>query len=166
MPQSNNLCQQKFDLAVTLEFIPVKVDGILEWFNSNLFQKPCFLPSKTGTMPRMQVRSYAHGPFFYLHPNSIVFPEAPVSLSRPDSRGMALNRRSAFPSSTDMQSIQSVAQPVSSSPTAEELDDWFWGETVAAKVLFVLKDTCLKRDNKMMQLLGKILLIPMSHSDA
>jgi len=59
-----------------------------------------------------------------------------------------------------------AAQPGSSSPTAEELDDWFWGETVAAKVLFAVKDRCLKRDDKMMQLLGKILLIPMSHSDA
>ena len=59
-----------------------------------------------------------------------------------------------------------AAQPGSASPTAEELDDWFWGETVAAKVLFAVKDRCLKKDDKMMQLLGKILLIPMSQSDA
>jgi len=39
------------------------------------------------------------------------------------------------------------------------------GDT-AAKVLFAVKDRCLKRDDKMMQLLGKILLIPMSRSDA
>ena len=58
-----------------------------------------------------------------------------------------------------------AAQPGSASPTAEELDDWFWGETVAAKVLFAVKDRCLKKDDKMMQLLGKILLIPMSQSD-
>jgi len=59
-----------------------------------------------------------------------------------------------------------AAQPGSASPTAEELDDWFWGETVAAKVLFAVKDRCLKKDDKMMQLLGKILLIPMSQGDA
>lgn len=59
-----------------------------------------------------------------------------------------------------------AAQPGSSLPTAEELDDWFWGETVAAKVLFAVKDRCLKKDDKMMQLLGKILLIPMSQSSA
>jgi len=58
-----------------------------------------------------------------------------------------------------------AAQPGSASPTAEELDDWFWGDTVAAKVLFAVKDRCLKKDDKMMQLLGKILLIPMSQSD-
>ncbi|MBW2657750.1 MAG: hypothetical protein JRC59_08650 [Deltaproteobacteria bacterium] len=57
-----------------------------------------------------------------------------------------------------------AAQPGRASPTAAELDDWFWGETAAAKVLFAVKDRCLKNDDKMMQLLGKILLIPASHS--
>jgi hypothetical protein len=59
-----------------------------------------------------------------------------------------------------------AAQPGRASPAAAELDDWFWGETAAAKVLFAVKDRCLKNDDKMMQLLGKILLIPASHSDA
>ena len=59
-----------------------------------------------------------------------------------------------------------TAQPGASAPTAEELDDWFWGDTVAAKVLFAVKDRCLKKDDKMMQLLGKILLIPMSQADS
>ena len=59
-----------------------------------------------------------------------------------------------------------AAQPGSASPTAVELDDWFWGQTAAAKVLFAVKDRCLKKDDKTMQLLGKILLIPMSHADA
>ncbi len=58
-----------------------------------------------------------------------------------------------------------AAQPGSASPTAEELDDWFWGETAAAQVLYAVKDRCLKKDDKMMQLLGKILLIPASQSD-
>jgi hypothetical protein len=59
-----------------------------------------------------------------------------------------------------------AAQPGSASPTAEELDDWFWGDTAAAKVLLAVKDRCLKQDDKMMQLLGKILIVPMSQSDA
>ena len=59
-----------------------------------------------------------------------------------------------------------AAQPGSASPTAEELDDWFWGETAAAQVLFAVKDRCLKKDDKMMQLLGKILLIPTSQSSS
>jgi hypothetical protein len=58
-----------------------------------------------------------------------------------------------------------TAQPGVAAPTAEELDDWFWGDTIAAKVLFAVKDRCLKKDDKMMQLLGKILLIPMSQAD-
>jgi hypothetical protein len=59
-----------------------------------------------------------------------------------------------------------AAQPGSISPNAAELDDWFWGQTIAAKVLFAVKDRCLQKDEKMMQLLGKILLIPMSHADS
>jgi len=59
-----------------------------------------------------------------------------------------------------------AAQPGRASPTAEQLDDWFWGETAAAQVLFAVKDRCLKNDDKMMQLLGKILLIPASQTSS
>jgi hypothetical protein len=59
-----------------------------------------------------------------------------------------------------------AAQPGSAAPTADELDNWFWGETVAARVLFAVKDRCLQQDDKMMELLGKKLLIPMSQSTA
>ena len=57
-----------------------------------------------------------------------------------------------------------ATQPGSAAPNAAELDDWFWGQTVAAKVLFTVKDRCLHKDDKMMQLLGKLLLVPMSHN--
>ena len=57
-----------------------------------------------------------------------------------------------------------ATQPGNTSPNAADLDDWFWGRTVAAKVLFAVKDRCLQHDDRMMQLLGKLLLIPMSHS--
>ena len=56
-----------------------------------------------------------------------------------------------------------ATQPGSSSPDAADLDDWFWGQTVAAKVLLAVKDRCLQKDDKIMQLLGKLLLVPMSH---
>ena len=59
-----------------------------------------------------------------------------------------------------------TAQPGNVSPTAEELDGWFWGETFAAKVLLAVKDRCSQKDDKMMQMLGKILLVPMSQSAA
>jgi len=55
-----------------------------------------------------------------------------------------------------------ATRPGSTPPGAAELDDWFWGQTVAAKVLLAVKDRCLQKDDKMMQLLGKLLLVPMS----
>lgn len=57
-----------------------------------------------------------------------------------------------------------AAQPGSVEPTAADLDDWFWGQTYAAKVLLAVKDRCLQKEDKTMQLLGKILLIPMSQT--
>ena len=59
-----------------------------------------------------------------------------------------------------------AAQPGSKAPTSDELDNWFWGQTAAAKVLFAIKDKCMKQEDKMMELLGKILLVPMSQSVA
>ena len=57
-----------------------------------------------------------------------------------------------------------AAQPGSVQPTAADLDDWFWTQTFAAKVLLAVKDRCLQKEDKTMQLLGKILLVPMSQS--
>ena len=57
-----------------------------------------------------------------------------------------------------------ASQPGEWSPSGGEMDNWFWGETTAAKVLFTIKDLCLKSDDKMMQFVGIILLIPMSQS--
>jgi hypothetical protein len=59
-----------------------------------------------------------------------------------------------------------AAQPGSVQPTAADLDDWFWGQTFAAKVLLAVKDRCLQKEDKTMQLLGKILLVPMAQSGA
>ena len=59
-----------------------------------------------------------------------------------------------------------AAQPGSVQPTAADLDDWFWTQTFAAKVLLAVKDRCLQKKDKTMQLLGKILLVPMSQSGA
>jgi len=51
-------------------------------------------------------------------------------------------------------------QPGNSSPTSSDLDSRFWEQTAAAKVLFGIKDRCLESEDKMMQLDGKLLLIP------
>jgi hypothetical protein len=40
--------------------------------------------------------------------------------------------------------------------------DWFWGETVAARVINVIRETCLGLPDNDFQLLGKLLLVPRS----
>jgi len=57
-----------------------------------------------------------------------------------------------------------AAQPGNSSPTSSDLDSWFWEQTAAAKVLFGIKDRCLESKDKMMQLDGKLLLIPSAYN--
>lgn len=57
-----------------------------------------------------------------------------------------------------------TAQPGESVPSSEELADWFWQETVAAKVLRAVKDSCTNSDDRMLKGVGERLLIPMKHS--
>ena len=59
-----------------------------------------------------------------------------------------------------------TAQPGQEPPESKALLDWFWDETVAAKVLFNIKDRCLKSEDKVMQLLGKVLLVPMGKAQS
>jgi hypothetical protein len=57
-----------------------------------------------------------------------------------------------------------AGQPGQPRPASTMLDDWFWQETAAAKVLFEVKQSCLKSDDKMLQLVGKLFLIPVAQS--
>ena len=57
-----------------------------------------------------------------------------------------------------------ASQPGNRLPSSSDLDNWFWGETTAAKVLFAIKDFCLKSDDKMLQFVGMMLLIPVTQS--
>ena len=59
-----------------------------------------------------------------------------------------------------------AAQPGDLSPTSSDLDGWFWEQTAAAKVLFAIKDRCLESEDKMLQLVGKLLLIPSAYNNA
>jgi hypothetical protein len=54
------------------------------------------------------------------------------------------------------------AQPAKALPDSAVLENWFWQETAASKILFQINEMCLKSDDKMMQLVGKLLLIPSS----
>ncbi|MFZ5865620.1 MAG: hypothetical protein ACOYXY_07055 [Thermodesulfobacteriota bacterium] len=55
------------------------------------------------------------------------------------------------------------AQPGESTPSSDELTDWFWQQTVAARVLRAVKDTCIDSGDRMLQAVGEKLLIPVKH---
>lgn len=56
-----------------------------------------------------------------------------------------------------------TAQPGESSPSSEAVADWFWQETVAAKVLRAVRESCMSSDDRMLRGVGERLLIPMKH---
>ena len=51
-----------------------------------------------------------------------------------------------------------AAQPGNLSP--REIDRWFWFETAAAKVFLQIRDVCLKSEDKSLQPLGRLSLVP------
>ena len=51
-----------------------------------------------------------------------------------------------------------TSQPGKSS--SGELADWFWGETLAGKLLLALKSVCLKSSDPSIKILGTLLLVP------
>ena len=55
-----------------------------------------------------------------------------------------------------------TAQPGGASPGSQALLDWFWEETVASKALFAIKNICMKSSDEVLQLVGKMLIVPMA----
>lgn len=55
-----------------------------------------------------------------------------------------------------------TAQPGQESADNQVLNDWFWGETVAAKVVSGVSVACINSDDKLMHIAGKRLLIPVN----
>ena len=53
-----------------------------------------------------------------------------------------------------------TSQPGQESPSSKVVSDWFWGETVAAKIFLAIKDVCKKSEDGLMQIVGKILIVP------
>ena len=55
-----------------------------------------------------------------------------------------------------------ITQPGQGSLTSTALNDWFWNETAAGKAFWALRDVCLASDDKMMQAMGRYILVPRS----
>ncbi len=45
-------------------------------------------------------------------------------------------------------------------PSSRQLADWFWGETVAARALIELRRACLASDDKRLNFVGQLFLVP------
>lgn len=59
-----------------------------------------------------------------------------------------------------------TAQPGDLSPTSRDLDGWFWEQTAAAKLLLAVRDRCRESEDKMLQRVGNLLLIPSAYNNA
>jgi len=55
-----------------------------------------------------------------------------------------------------------TAQPGQGSVRSDAFADWFWGETVAAKVLLHVKKRCIDSDDDKLQFVGKMFIVPLS----
>jgi hypothetical protein len=53
-----------------------------------------------------------------------------------------------------------TAQPGEVLPGSDVLSHWFWRETIAGKVLLTVKDVCAKSEDKVLRLVGNLLLVP------
>jgi len=58
-----------------------------------------------------------------------------------------------------------TAQPGQASPGSNRLAEWFWGETVGAKVLRAVKQSCTKSNDPMLQTVAMRLLVPMTQAN-
>jgi len=56
------------------------------------------------------------------------------------------------------------SQPGQESPTGKAIVDWFWSDTIAAKVLYAVKDSCVNSDVDELRMICKFFLIPMLHN--
>jgi len=57
-----------------------------------------------------------------------------------------------------------TAQPGQQSPSSEVLSDWFWGETLAGKVLLAIKKVCMENEDRELRRVGVSLIVPASQA--
>jgi hypothetical protein len=51
-------------------------------------------------------------------------------------------------------------QPGQESASSRVLSDWFYQETIAGKVLFALRDSCIESEDRLMKFICNLLIIP------
>lgn len=54
-----------------------------------------------------------------------------------------------------------TAQPNQPSPESSQLADWFWGVTVAARVILIIKESCTSSDDELLQTVSLMFLVPL-----
>ncbi len=60
------------------------------------------------------------------------------------------------------ESLVMTAQPGQESISSQALLDWFWEETAAGKVLRQIKEASKKSQDPLMQIVGGMLIVPVS----
>ncbi len=55
-----------------------------------------------------------------------------------------------------------TAQPGQMSATSDELSDWFWSETAAARLLFAVREACSESENRLLKIVGGALIVPLA----
>jgi len=57
-----------------------------------------------------------------------------------------------------------VSRPGATTPDSAAFNHWFWQETAAGKALKAVKEKCRNESDKALQLVGNLLLVPMSQA--
>jgi hypothetical protein len=57
-----------------------------------------------------------------------------------------------------------TSQPGQESLSSEALSDWFYGETVAGRLMYKLRDVCGRSDDKLMKVVGNVLIVPVGQA--
>ena len=57
-----------------------------------------------------------------------------------------------------------TSQPGQESVSSTAVSDWFYGDTVAGSIMYKLKDALGRSDNKLMKVVGNVLIVPVSQA--
>jgi hypothetical protein len=88
------------------------------------------------------------------------FPESPIEdVALPYALNLATDDLKAY----YFEAITS--QPGQASAPSETISDWFYGDTVAGTVMYKLKETLGRSDDRLMKVVGNALIVPTSEAN-